>query len=248
MLTCLHITVPDNLTTWQWAFENKQFAPTEYASRRDVGSYVNAVTKERLDMFQVKEMATQLSTALIHDFGLQPHDTVSLFSTNTIWYPVAMWATVRAGGRVNGASPAYNAEEMAYALKTAGTKFLFTLPASLDVALAAAQSVGLSKKNVFLLEGRHADFLALSDLIEMRKKHTAPPSWKIPEGQTNKNVCGYLNFSSGTTGLPKAVMLSHQNIIAQCHQLRQMQVLQPGQRYRILAVMPLFHITGLVRF
>lgn len=43
-------------------------------------------------------------------------------------------------------------------------------------------------------------------------------------------------------------MLSHHNIIAQCHQLQQLQVVSPGERYRILAVMPLFHITGLVRF
>lgn len=43
-------------------------------------------------------------------------------------------------------------------------------------------------------------------------------------------------------------MLSHHNIMAQCHQLRQLQVVAPGDRYRILAVMPLFHITGLVRF
>lgn len=43
-------------------------------------------------------------------------------------------------------------------------------------------------------------------------------------------------------------MLSHHNIIAQCHQLQQLQVVSPGDRYRILAVMPLFHITGLVRF
>ena len=43
-------------------------------------------------------------------------------------------------------------------------------------------------------------------------------------------------------------MLSHQNIIAQCLQLRPLQVIEPGEQYRILAVMPLFHITGLVRF
>lgn len=43
-------------------------------------------------------------------------------------------------------------------------------------------------------------------------------------------------------------MLSHHNIIAQCHQLRQLQLVTPGTCYKILAVMPLFHITGLVRF
>ena len=43
-------------------------------------------------------------------------------------------------------------------------------------------------------------------------------------------------------------MLSHHNLIAQCHQLKQLQLLPAGRRYAILAVMPLFHITGLVRF
>jgi len=159
-----------------------------------------------------------------------------------------MWATVRAGGRVNGASPAYNAEEMAYALKIADTKFLFTLPGSLDVALAAAESVGLSRQHIFLLEGKREGFRSIEELISAGARYDAPPCWRIPSGRTNKEVCGYLNFSSGTTGLPKAVMLSHHNIIAQCHQLKQLQLVSAGRRYRILAVMPLFHITGLVRF
>jgi 4-coumarate--CoA ligase len=155
---------------------------------------------------------------------------------------------VRAGGRVNGASPAYNAEEMGHALKTANTKFLFTLPGSLAVALEAALSVGLPRTNVFLLEGSRAGFTSVGDLIQIGSQLKAGPSWSVPKGQTNKNICGYLNFSSGTTGLPKAVMLSHHNLIAQCHQLKQLQLVSPGQRYRILAVMPLFHITGSVRF
>jgi acyl-CoA synthetase (AMP-forming)/AMP-acid ligase II len=65
--------------------------------REPLSGYVNAVTKERLDWDQVKTKATQLSTALIKKYGLQAGDTVSLFSTNTIWYPVAMWAVIRAG-------------------------------------------------------------------------------------------------------------------------------------------------------
>ncbi|KAK5116344.1 hypothetical protein LTR85_009316 [Meristemomyces frigidus] len=241
--------IPEDVTTWQWAFEHPRHSPVIYAPRSDLGSYVNAITKERLDFVDVKEKATYLSTALVRDYGLSPGDTVSLFSTNSIWYPVAMWATVRAGGRVNGASPAYNADEMAYALRTASTKILFTLASSLDVAVAAAEKVGLPRTHMFLLEGAGKNgFKSLNDLIARGANITASPPYSIPSGQSNKDVCGYLNFSSGTTGLPKAVMLSHHNIIAQCHQLRQLQLVSPGQRYRIMAVMPLFHITGLVRF
>ncbi|KAK3675849.1 hypothetical protein LTR78_004490 [Recurvomyces mirabilis] len=242
------LDIPSDVTTFQWAFESPQHSPLHCSSSDNLGSYIDATTNERLDFAQVKEYATHISTALIHDHGLHPGDTVSLFSTNTIWYPVVVWATIRAGGRVNGASPAYNAEEMAYALKTASTKILFTLPSSLDVALAAADLAGLPHSKIFLLSGSRSGFKSTSDLIASGRQHNPHPSWSIPKSQTNKTVCGYLNFSSGTTGLPKAVMLSHHNLIAQCHQLKQLQLVSPGQRYKILAVMPLFHITGLVRF
>ncbi|KAK3720895.1 hypothetical protein LTR37_003558 [Vermiconidia calcicola] len=242
------LDIPNNLTTWEWAFESSEHSQVLDQPKENLGSYIDAVTKERLDHADVKSKATQLSAALVQEYGLNPEDTVSLFSTNTIWYPVAMWAVIRAGGRVNGASPAYNAEEMSYALKTASTKFLMTLPNSLNVAVEACKAVGIPKRHIFLLEGQHKDFRSIQDLMEVGKWCTPNPPHRVPAGKTNKEVCGFLNFSSGTTGLPKAVMLSHHNIMAQCHQLRQLQVVPPGDRYTILAVMPLFHITGLVRF
>lgn len=139
---------------------------------------------------------------------------------------------------------------MAFALKVAKTKFLFTLPGALPVALAAAEKVGLPRQQIFLLEGAVAGFKTIHDLIALGRRHSGPhaPAYSIPAGRTNRDVCGYLNFSSGTTGLPKAVMLSHHNLIAQCLQLRQLQVREPGEPYSILAVTPLFHITGLVRY
>ncbi|KAF2764764.1 acetyl-CoA synthetase-like protein [Teratosphaeria nubilosa] len=225
-----------------------EFSSVAASPKHKLGSYINAVTKERLDFSEVKQKATQLSTALIRDYGLKPGDTVSLFSTSTIWYPVAMWASLRAGGRVNGASPAYTVEETAYALETASTKFLFTLPSSLSVAVEAAAQVGLPKTNIFLLEGQAEGFVSLRHLVEIGgSPEQAPPPYKLPLGKSNKDMCGYLNFSSGTIGRFKAVMLSHHNIIAQCHQLRQIQVVSPGTKYQMLAATPLFHITGLVR-
>ncbi|KAH8648418.1 4-coumarate-CoA ligase [Xylariales sp. PMI_506] len=244
------LTIPTDLTTWEWAFESEEFSPFRNGTTPP-GSYINSATKERLGLAEVKEKAIQLSTVLVRKYGLGPQQTVSLFSTNTIWYPVVMWATVRVGGRVNGASPSYTVEEMVHALKTAESKFLLTLPSSLDFALDAARQAGLPSDRVLLLEGSSPGFLSVQDLIKQYQTegYTPIPHYRIPAGQTNEGICGYLNFSSGTTGFPKAVMLSHHNVIAQCHQLRQLQLLPAdGSRYRILAVMPLFHITGLVRF
>lgn len=175
------------------------------ASSHSLGAYVNAATGERLDWKQVKEKATQLSTVLIRNYGLKPGDTVSLFSTNTIWYPVAMWAILRAGGRVNGASPAYGAEEMEHALKTAKSKILITLPSALKVALEAADKAGIPRDRVFLLKGKTEGFSTIQELMEIGSRYRPEAAWSIPRGESNKTICGFLNFSSGTTGLPKAV-------------------------------------------
>lgn len=55
------------------------------------------MTKERISYAQVERYTTYLSTALVKDHGLKEGDAVALFSPNTIWYPVAMLGTLRAG-------------------------------------------------------------------------------------------------------------------------------------------------------
>lgn len=93
----LTVIVPTNVTTWEWLFETEQYVPFQRSIDGVVGAYKNAVTKECLDFSQVGAKATTLSTVLVEDYGLQPGQTVSIFSTNTVWYAVALWATIRVG-------------------------------------------------------------------------------------------------------------------------------------------------------
>lgn len=85
------------MTTWEWLFESEEYVPFQNTSSAAIGAYNNAVTKERLDFAQVKAKATTLSTVLVRDYGLRADQTVSIFSTNTVWYSVALWATIRVG-------------------------------------------------------------------------------------------------------------------------------------------------------
>ncbi|RMZ84171.1 hypothetical protein DV738_g576, partial [Chaetothyriales sp. CBS 135597] len=198
------LTYPTDLTLWEWLFEPSLSTASPLGKAAGgVGGYVNAVTRESLSFDTVRQHAIRISQALHNEYGIGAGDTVTLISTNSIWYPVAMWAVARLGGRVNGASPAYTAEEMVHVMKTARTKLVFTLSHAVGLVRQAADKAGLGRERVLVLDG----------------------------------------------GLPKAVMLSHHNVIAQCMQLNQLQVAPAaGKRYAILAVMPLFHITGLVRF
>lgn len=92
------LVVPTNVTTWEWLFESEEYVPFRKVSSAVIGAYNNAVTGERLDFGQVKSKATTLSTVLMKEYGLRADQTVSIFSTNTVWYAVALWATIRVGG------------------------------------------------------------------------------------------------------------------------------------------------------
>ncbi|OOQ81945.1 putative AMP-binding enzyme [Penicillium brasilianum] len=239
------ISIPEDVTIWEWLFTSST-SPLSQHKTSDLGGFTNAATKERIGYDLAKEYATKISTALVHKFGLSKGDVVALFSPNTVWYPIAMFATNRVGGMISGASPAYNVEEMTFALRTAQAKVLMTAVSSLPVAIPAAKNAGISQDRIILLEGRKEDFTSIQDLVVFGAgfgPNGQVQPFKIPAGQTNKDICGFLSFSSGTTGLPKAVMISHHNVIAQSMQVEQ--ITSKGNK-KVLAVLPLFHITGLV--
>lgn len=240
------INFPTDVTIWEWLFEGSEYSPLSRFAEKDLAGYVDAVTKERVSWKQVKENATYISTALVRRYGFQPGETISLFSRNTIWYPVTLVAGVRVGGMVSGASPAYNVEEMTYALKMANSKFLATHPASIGVAAQAAKNAGIPKEHIYLLDGELDGYTTVKELIEIGQRygdHDQVAPSRIPEGKKNKDVCAFLSFSSGTTGLPKAVMISHQNVIAQVLQVQQVTT---ADHKKVIGVLPLFHITGII--
>lgn len=111
------------------------------------------------------------------------------------------------GGTVNGASPAYGEAEMTSALKTAHTRFIMAASSCIQVVLAAAKAAGIPRDRIFLLEGRHDDLTTISELIDIGREYGRlgqSPIFRVPPGKTN-DICGFLTFSSGTTGFPKAV-------------------------------------------
>lgn len=112
------------------------------------------------------------------------------------------------GAIVSSVSPDYGVTEITHALKTVQPKYLITVTSRLSVAREAAESVGLLKEHIILLEDEVEGHVSLGQLLKIGKGYGATNQvlpYQIPREKVNADICAFISFSSGTSGLPKAV-------------------------------------------
>ncbi|KAF2156976.1 acetyl-CoA synthetase-like protein [Myriangium duriaei CBS 260.36] len=154
--------------------------------------------------------------------GTEFEKVVGIYSVNTIDTATVTWAAHRLNGIASLASATYTAHELIHQLQTVEAKVLFTCVPLLPIALEAAAAVNIPRHRIFLLDvpdkitkGATApvDFRTVDQLIEQGRSLPELPKLSFSEGQGARQTA-YLCSSSGTSGLPKSVKISHQNVIA----------------------------------
>ena len=155
--------------------------------------------------------------------------TVALMAPNSPEYCTIFHAMAWAGGTVTTVNPAYTASEVRHQLDDAGADWLITVTEAEATARSATEGTDIG----VIILGDGPDPVA-----ELRG---APIEFQVPVDLDNHVVV--LPYSSGTTGLPKGVMLSHRNLVVNVDQILAVGDIDPGEITP--AFLPFFHIYGL---
>lgn len=177
---------------------------------------------------------SQRLAAGLQKAGLKPGDRVLLFSGNNLYFPVVFMGILMAGGIFTGANPGFVARELAYQLKDSEAKFLICADASLELGIEAADSVGIGKDRVFrfdddLFKGTGTSRLGVENWASLMQTKEVGERFRWIEPADPKEAICCLNYSSGTTGVPKGVMITHYNYIANAIQFAYMSQLAPDE-------------------
>jgi len=184
----------------------------------------------------VKDLSKIVASAL-NKRGLEKGDVFAMFLPNLPEFPLVFFGVLQAGGIVTAANPLFTTEELAKQLKQADAKWILTVPQLVHRAKEAMEELG--RGNVLVI-GDVDGCESLSVLLQ--DDGSSVPDITI----SPKEDIAVLPFSSGTTGHPKGVILTHHNLISCGSIMRSKGFLSFDETTVLLAFLPFFHSYGMV--
>ncbi|CAO2651820.1 Nn.00g001030.m01.CDS01 [Neocucurbitaria sp. VM-36] len=223
-------------------------------------AYISAKEPDKyfLSLSDYRLYAQRLASGLRRS-GLQPRDRVLLFSGNTLFFPSFVMGVIMAEGIFTGANPTYVARELAYQLKDSGARYLVCAEGSIDTGIAAAKEIGMGADRIFVFDDGTATFEGhkvekstelgtIRHWTHLLDSEEQGRNYAWPDLRTDEELDRViaLNYSSGTTGVAKGVMITHKNYVANCSQQVHMQSQAENFAQRLphkrwLCFLPMYH-------
>ena len=247
--------------------------PDEYPSLKEMfeeacAAYGNLPAFENfgavLTYAQLETLSRAFAAWLQKKSGLAPGDRVALMMPNVLQYPIALFGILRAGMVVVNVNPLYTARELESQLKDSGAKAIVIVENFAHVLQQVLAHTDLKH----VLVSRIGDLLgfpkgSIVNLV-LRLRKQVPP-WSMPGAITFKSALGgglglklapaeigpqniaFLQYTGGTTGVAKAAILTHRNMVANVLQATAWirPALSPGPQRTIVTALPLYHIFSL---
>jgi acyl-CoA synthetase (AMP-forming)/AMP-acid ligase II len=197
----------------------------------DKPAIIDGPTGRQLSYLELVDAVKRVAGGLAEG-GFGKGDVLAIHCPNVPEYAVAFHAVAMLGGVNTTINPAYTVEELEFQLTHAGAKALLTTQDFLEPAREAARRSGVGL--IYVL-GQAGDQTPFSTLLESEPLDRSTPA------RADDVVA--LPYSSGTTGLPKGVMLTHKNLVANICQSQPVQPITSNDR--AVGVLPFFHIYGM---
>ncbi|KAF2464098.1 4-coumarate-CoA ligase-like protein [Lindgomyces ingoldianus] len=250
-----HIAIP-NKDLLSWMFDGQTYD-------QDKPIYIDAADPSRTICSRQARSTVRKLCAGFKTIGLKEDDCVCMLSFNDIYYSMAFLGIISFGGIFAGSNPSHTTYELTHAFKTAAVRALLVEPDLLPNALKAAKECNIPASRIFVFD--HHTPLSTSSNCSSRwveelgseEKWGGLRSWRSlmecgecdwerwDDEERSKRKTAARLFSSGTTGLPKAVDMSHYNFVAQ-HTM----VLEYKERdYDVVRLLctPMFHVSNVPR-
>ena len=182
--------------------------------------------------------------------GMEEQQAVMVFTPNTLFVPAVYLASAGSKRYFTGANPIYTVGEVAHQMKAIEAAIVLIHPSLLDTGIAAARQANIPKDRLFIFSDTEGPTRGgVRDWHSMLATASEAKSWQWDplHGEASLKTIAAINFSSGTTGLPKGVCITHRNLIANSAQSifnkyegTQYSADNPGPE-RWLAFLPLYH-------
>ncbi|KAJ5343266.1 hypothetical protein MYU51_021385 [Penicillium brevicompactum] len=256
--------IPDNIPISEFML-NEKYGRVAHADSRD--PYTCGFTGKSYSSREVVSRVDHIARGLSKEFGWAPNQgsewdkTLAVFTLNTIDSLPLFWAVHRLGGVLSPANASYSADELTHQLRDSKAKALVTCLPLLSISLEAAAKAGLPKSRIYLLDVPEqilggakapAEFKTVDQLHDAGKSLPALEELRWSAGEGARRTA-FLCYSSGTSGLPKGVMISHRNVIANTLQIkthedsyRTNSGTRPPSKEVSLGLLPQSHIYALV--
>ena len=204
---------------------------------------VDGISGRQYSYNELDESTCKFSSGL-QRMGFGKSDVMCIVLPNCPEYAVLFLGTLRTGGVISTCNPTYTTDELAYQFKHSGAKIVTTIPAILSTVQAAAAKAKVEK--IIILDSNQpqnstGNLISYNSLV----KESCPPSSPV---FTEPDDVAVLPYSSGTTGLPKGVMLTNCNVNSNILQIihPELSNLPEQPSACLLGILPFFHIYGMV--
>ncbi len=243
------------------AFEQPLFHFLDIAAKKSPSTTACIFQNTKISYRQLQKKA-EIFAASLRRLGLQRGDRVAIMLPNIPQTMITFWGILKAGGIVVMVNPLYMEKEIVHHLRDSDAKYFILLdllwpkiyalraqlPVKKYIVTSIADALSFPINYIYRFKEKRSGnipFVPYDSSILPWKTLFASKERYSDKQQITAQSLALLQYTGGTTGIPKGVMLSHQNIGSNCLQI--LKIIQSLQikKFSFVALLPFFHVYGL---